>query len=118
MDGHPSFINNNIFISDTYPRGLNNYQSLFQYSKNGDFRELAKLHSHNLNIGEYKCDLHPRYDMEHKKIAVDCSLRGERGLYIFDYLAIDNIKLLKPSERGEYEITDLINIYINQEEYF
>ena len=37
------------------------------------------------------------------------------GVYIFDYLAIDNIKLLKPSERGEYEITDLINIYINQD---
>ena len=36
------------------------------------------------------------------------------GLYIFDYLAIDKIKLLKPSERGEYEITDLINIYITQ----
>ena len=27
---------------------------------------------------------------------------------------MDNIKLLKPSERGEYEITDLINIYITQ----
>ena len=37
------------------------------------------------------------------------------GVYVFDYLAMDNIKLLKPSERGEYEITDLINIYINQD---
>ena len=36
------------------------------------------------------------------------------GVYIFDYLAMDNIKLLKPSERGEFEITDLINIYITQ----
>ena len=34
------------------------------------------------------------------------------GVYVFNYLAMDNIKLLKPSERGEYEITDLINIYI------
>ena len=34
------------------------------------------------------------------------------GVYIFDYLAMDNIKLLNPSQRGEYEITDLINIYI------
>ena len=34
------------------------------------------------------------------------------GVYIFDYLAMDNIKHLKPSKRGEYEITDLINIYI------
>ena len=37
------------------------------------------------------------------------------GVYIFDYLAMDNIELLQPSERGEYEITDLINIYINQD---
>ena len=36
------------------------------------------------------------------------------GVYIFDYLAMDNIKHLKPSKRGEYEITDLINIYITQ----
>jgi len=36
------------------------------------------------------------------------------GVYIFDYLAMDNIKLIKPSERGEFEITDLINIYITQ----
>ena len=37
------------------------------------------------------------------------------GIYIFDHMAMDNINLLKPSKRGEYEITDLINIYINQD---
>ena len=36
------------------------------------------------------------------------------GAYIFDYLAMDYVKLLSPSGRGEYEITDLINIYISQ----
>jgi len=36
------------------------------------------------------------------------------GLYIFDSLAMGNIKKLSPSSRGEYEITDLINIYINE----
>ena len=36
------------------------------------------------------------------------------GLYIFDSLAMDNIKKLSPSSRGEYEITDLINIYIDE----
>ena len=36
------------------------------------------------------------------------------GAYIFDYLAMDYVKLLIPSERGEYEITDLININISQ----
>ena len=36
-------------------------------------------------------------------------------MYIFDYLAMENIKLLKPSKRGEYEITDLLNFYITQD---
>tara|TARA_B100000073_G_C23691059_1_gene556495 strand:+ start:541 stop:1260 length:720 start_codon:yes stop_codon:yes gene_type:complete len=36
------------------------------------------------------------------------------GLYIFDSIVMDNIKKLSPSPRGEYEITDLINLYINE----
>ena len=36
------------------------------------------------------------------------------GLYIFDSVVMDNIKKLSPSSRGEYEITDLINLYINE----
>ena len=36
------------------------------------------------------------------------------GLYIFDSGVMNNIKKLSPSSRGEYEITDLINIYINE----
>ena len=36
------------------------------------------------------------------------------GLYIFDSDAVDNIRKISPSSRGEYEITDLINIYINE----
>ena len=36
------------------------------------------------------------------------------GLYIFDSNVMDNIKKLSPSPRGEYEITDLINLYINE----
>lgn len=34
------------------------------------------------------------------------------GLYIYDSKAFDYIRTLKPSERGELEITDLNNIYI------
>ena len=36
------------------------------------------------------------------------------GLYIFDSTCMEKIDELKPSDRGEYEITDLINIYINE----
>ena len=36
------------------------------------------------------------------------------GVYIFDYTMFNKIKTLKPSTRGELEITDLINIYIDK----
>lgn len=35
------------------------------------------------------------------------------GLYIYDNSVIDKAKSLEPSVRGEYEITDLNNIYLN-----
>tara|TARA_B100000524_G_scaffold152572_1_gene77322 strand:+ start:472 stop:1197 length:726 start_codon:yes stop_codon:yes gene_type:complete len=36
------------------------------------------------------------------------------GLYIFDATCMAKIDELKPSSRGEYEITDLINLYIDE----
>ena len=36
------------------------------------------------------------------------------GLYLYDNRVFDVIKNLKPSERGEYEITDVNNHYINE----
>jgi glucose-1-phosphate thymidylyltransferase len=38
------------------------------------------------------------------------------GAYIYDAHAFDYIKTLKPSERGELEITDLNNVYIKKEQ--
>ena len=34
------------------------------------------------------------------------------GIYIYDDSVMNKIKTLKPSERGEYEVTDLNNLYI------
>ena len=36
------------------------------------------------------------------------------GLYFYDTSVIDVVKELKPSARGEYEITDLNNLYVRQ----
>tara|TARA_B100001996_G_scaffold133916_1_gene101969 strand:- start:157 stop:876 length:720 start_codon:yes stop_codon:yes gene_type:complete len=37
------------------------------------------------------------------------------GIYIYDDTLIDKIETLKPSDRGEYEITDLNNLYIKED---
>ena len=36
------------------------------------------------------------------------------GFYLYDNRVFDVIKTLKPSDRGEYEITDVNNYYINE----
>ena len=38
------------------------------------------------------------------------------GIYLYDRQVFDVIKTLKPSERGELEITDVNNFYINKDE--
>lgn len=41
---------------------------------------------------------------------------AQTGLYIYDNKVFDYIQLLKPSKRGELEITDLNNIYLSKNE--
>ena len=36
------------------------------------------------------------------------------GIYMYDYRVFEFIKSLKPSERGELEITDVNNFYIRE----
>jgi glucose-1-phosphate thymidylyltransferase len=36
------------------------------------------------------------------------------GLYFYDERVVDLVKMLKPSPRGEYEITDLNNLYVHE----
>ena len=36
------------------------------------------------------------------------------GIYLYDFQVFDFIRTLSPSERGELEITDVNNMYINQ----
>lgn len=38
------------------------------------------------------------------------------GLYIYDKHVFDNIRAIKPSARGELEITDLNNVYLRQKQ--
>ena len=41
-------------------------------------------------------------------------LEKVEGIYVFDKEVVDLAKTLKPSKRGELEITDLLKIYLNK----
>ena len=50
-----------------------------------------------------------------EKPAVPASNYAVIGIYMYDHRVFDFIKTLKPSERGELEITDVNNFYIREE---
>ena len=52
--------------------------------------------------------------MDRKKPENPKSNKAIVGLYIYDNTVIEKIDTLKPSARGEYEITDLNNLYIKE----
>jgi glucose-1-phosphate thymidylyltransferase len=49
-----------------------------------------------------------------EKPAVPKSPYAVIGIYMYDRRVFDFIKTLKPSQRGELEITDVNNFYINE----
>ena len=49
-----------------------------------------------------------------EKPAVPASKYAVIGIYMYDRRVFDFIKTLKPSERGELEITDVNNFYIQE----
>jgi hypothetical protein len=83
MDGHPGFVNGDDIITDSYPQGFFNDQTLLLDESNGELMKIASIHSSYFNIGEIKCDLHPRVDLKGESISVDFSYAGKRMMAIF-----------------------------------
>ncbi len=71
VDGHPSFIDSEIFISDTYPDRLGHQYLFRQNLQGGDFKSIAHFHLPPSFSGEKRCDLHPRLSSDGKLICVD-----------------------------------------------
>jgi len=58
--------------------------------------------------GKYECIEKP------KEFVSDLAITG---LYLFDHTIWDKLSYLEPSNRGEYEITDLLNAYVDEETF-
>ena len=85
-DGHPMFNprNNDLFVSDTYPN-LMGFQKLFIYSlKRKKIIWKRYIYSPYKFKGIIRCDLHPRWSNDGKKIIIDFVKNGNRNVGIFD----------------------------------
>jgi hypothetical protein len=82
-DGHPTVIEDG-FITDTYPDNRR-IQSLMKYSfKYNSLDVIAELHHGFKFSTESRCDLHPRYSNNIKKLYFDSVYSGKRRLCYMD----------------------------------
>lgn len=86
-DGHPSYcpIDNSLVVFDTYPS-----RSRVQEVKLGrdndtegsSVKTIAKVFSPFKYDNDTRCDLHPRWSRDGKKVCFDSVFEGHRGLYV------------------------------------
>jgi len=82
-DGHPSFSPDlQLIVTDSYP-DEQGYRKLwlFDFQENR-LEELGRFYSPFYLKGEYRCDLHPRWNHAGDRIYVDTAHQGLRSLYV------------------------------------
>lgn len=84
-DGHCSFSPDRRWIlTDTYPDN-EGYRKLMIYNVDSDeLVFLGKFYSLPQLKGEIRCDLHPRWSRDGKKICIDSTHEGDRQMYVID----------------------------------
>jgi glucose-1-phosphate thymidylyltransferase len=93
--------------------GDNIFQDHFDFS---GFRKGARIHlkkvedPERFGVAELKADKVVKIEEKPKKPKTNYAVTG---LYLYDAQVFDRIKRLKPSGRGELEITDVNNSYVN-----
>jgi hypothetical protein len=85
VDGHPSYSpSGKSIITDTYPDG-GRYQNLYIANADGtNPQRIARLREPFEYKGEYRCDLHPRWNRSGTKISIDSTHSGTRQMYEID----------------------------------
>ncbi len=89
VDGHPSYSpDGKQLITDTYP-DRERYQNLFQANADcTDANLIARFREPFKYKGEYRCDLHPRWNRSGTKICVDSTHNGTRQMFEIDLLEL------------------------------
>lgn len=96
-DGHCTWDGDkHIMLTDTYPDS-DNLRSLMLYSENDNqVYLLGKFFSYpdirdkeKYSLAGIRCDLHPKWSYDHKKVYFDSTHEGHRGLYRVDISGLD-----------------------------
>ena len=88
-DGHPSYCptDNNLVVFDTYPDRARIQEVKIARDtdvEGKDIKVLAKVFAPFKYDNDTRCDLHPRWNRDGKKICFDSVFEGHRGLYIVE----------------------------------
>lgn len=74
-DGHPTYVGEGLFVTDTYPDHLG-MQHLLLCSERNVIAEIATVYHNPAVVEERQCDLHPRYASG--KLSFDCVVGASR----------------------------------------
>lgn len=82
-DGHPNYLNNNEFISDTYPDKKWN-QKLFVFNISDQQKRTLLTVPHPVIIPKSgtRCDLHPSISTDKKQVQIDSRHLNKRVIII------------------------------------
>ncbi len=83
LDGHPSYSpDKTMVVTDSYPdrRRISSIKIL----KEKEITTIAQVFSPFKYDNETRCDLHPRWSRDGKKICFDGVFEGQRGLYVIN----------------------------------
>ena len=86
-DGHPSYCptDNSLVVFDTYPSRSRIQEVKLgrdNDTKGGSVKVIAKVFSPFKYDNDTRCDLHPRWSRDGKKVCFDSVFEGHRGLYV------------------------------------
>ncbi len=85
-DGHCSFSpDRKWMLTDTYPQGEKRMRTLMLYNLAEQRRvDIGQYHAPPELDGPIRCDLHPRWSRDGKKVCFDSAHEGHRQLYVVD----------------------------------
>ncbi len=83
-DGHCHFSRDGKWmVTDSYPQGPDRMRSLYVMDMAAQqVAELARFHEPAEYKGEWRCDLHPRWNRDGTQIRIDATCDGTRQVYI------------------------------------